>query len=80
MDELIRRSALLEEYDKHHVGPPGGARKLIKEAPAVDAVPVVHGYWIEGLDGNCICSECNIVIRYGIGYYCLNCGAKMDAW
>lgn len=91
MDELIRRNTLLEEYDKHHVGPPGGARKLIKEAPAVDAVPVVHGYWVGTADGYADgelvydmweCSEC--------GYdadgadekpdwnYCPNCGAKMD--
>lgn len=40
MAELISRAALLAEYDKHHVGAPGGARKLIEEAPAVDAVPV----------------------------------------
>ena len=80
MDELIFKQVLLAEYDKHYVGPPGGARKLIKEAPAVDAVPVVHGYWIECSDGSCMCSRCNIVIQHGIGYYCLNCGAKMDAW
>jgi len=32
-DDLISRSALLEAYDKAHKGPPGGARKLIEEAP-----------------------------------------------
>lgn len=42
MSDLISRAALLAEYDKHHVGAPGGARKLIEEAPAVDAVPVVR--------------------------------------
>ena len=42
MSDLISRQALLDEYDKHHVGAPGGARKLIEEAPAVDAVPVVR--------------------------------------
>jgi len=35
MDDLISRSALLAAYDKAHKGPPGGARKLIEEAPAV---------------------------------------------
>lgn len=34
MDDLISRSWLLSEYDKRHKGPPGGARKLIEEAPS----------------------------------------------
>ena len=33
MDDFISRSALLAAYDKAHHGPPGGARKLIEEAP-----------------------------------------------
>ena len=32
-NDLISRSALLVAYDKAHKGPPGGARKLIEEAP-----------------------------------------------
>lgn len=52
----------------------------LNQQPVIDAAPVVHGYWIEGQDGSCTCSECNIAIRHGVGYYCLNCGAKMDAW
>jgi hypothetical protein len=32
---LIERERLLAEYDKAHVGPPGGARKLIEDAPTV---------------------------------------------
>ena len=40
--DLISRSALLAEYDSVHIGEPGGARKLIAEAPAVDAVEVVR--------------------------------------
>lgn len=40
--DLISREALLAEYDRVHVGKPGGARKLIAEAPAVDAVEVVR--------------------------------------
>ena len=30
---LIDADALLEAYDREHVGPPGRARKLIEEAP-----------------------------------------------
>lgn len=33
MSDLIDRQALLNEYDKAHVGPPGKARKLIADAP-----------------------------------------------
>lgn len=35
MAEYIEREALLVAYDEAHKGPPGGARKLIEEAPAV---------------------------------------------
>ena len=42
MSDLISKAALLAEYDKHHVGAPGGARKLIEAAPTIDAVPVVR--------------------------------------
>ena len=41
MDELISRAYVLAEYDRQHQGPPGGARKIMEDAPAVDAVPVV---------------------------------------
>lgn len=37
---LIDKSELLKAYDAAHKGPPGGARKLIEEAPAVPAVPL----------------------------------------
>lgn len=41
MNDLISRKALLAEYDRVHVGPPGGARKLIEDAPAVrEWIPV----------------------------------------
>lgn len=42
--DLISRKALIAEYDRVHIGPPGGARKLMEDAPGVDAVEVVHGY------------------------------------
>ena len=44
-DDLISRAYVLAEYDRQHKGPPGGARKIMVEAPAVDAVPVVHARW-----------------------------------
>ena len=54
-----------------------------KQAPTVDAVPVVHGRWIDTdykPDIYCKCSVCGRrVYAYDDGYnYCPNCGARMD--
>lgn len=35
MNDLISRKALIAEYDRVHIGLPGGARKLMEDAPAV---------------------------------------------
>ena len=82
-NDTISRTALLAAYDAAHKGPPGKARKLIEEAPTVDAAPVRHGRWqswhasrgeIEQ------CSECGASYDGVTGWsYCPNCGAKMDA-
>ncbi|MBQ8396684.1 MAG: hypothetical protein IJX53_00620 [Clostridia bacterium] len=91
--EYIERAALLAEYDRVHVGPPGGARKLIEEAPAADVVEVVHGEWEEKykiiplygdkhLRGTFpVCSKCGFIHAAEASVplnYCPNCGAKMD--
>lgn len=34
LGDLVSRQYLLQEYDRQHKGPPGGARKIIEEAPA----------------------------------------------
>lgn len=41
-NDLISRKALIAEYDRVHIGPPGGARKLMEDAPTVDAEEVVR--------------------------------------
>ena len=33
--DLVDREALLAEYDRQHVGPPGGARRIMEQAKAV---------------------------------------------
>lgn len=38
MKELIDRNALIAEYDRVHIGPPGGARKLMEDAPTAVAL------------------------------------------
>ena len=72
MSGLISREALLAEYDRVHIGPPGGARKLMEDAPTVDAVPVVYGYWIDSTSVDHIgritehsidCSVCDSVFK-----------------
>ena len=40
MNDLISRKALLAEYDRVHVGEPGNARKLIADAPSINAVEI----------------------------------------
>lgn len=77
MGDLISRKALLAAYDAAHVGPPGGARKLMVEAPAVDAVPVMHGRWWDVGSLSCRCSECGCKAAAETKY-CPNCGARMD--
>lgn len=43
MNDLISRKALIAEYDRVHIGPPGGARKLMEDAPAVQQwIPVTE--------------------------------------
>ena len=39
---LIDANALIEEYDRVHIGEPGKARKLMEDAPTIDAVEVVR--------------------------------------
>jgi hypothetical protein len=85
MDDLISRDALLAAYDAAHKGPPGGARKLMVEAPAVDAVPVRRGRWIphiteDGYKSGYDCSVCGVwlVMPDGLRKYCPDCGALMD--
>lgn len=40
MDDMISRAYVLAEYDRQHKGPPGGARKIIEDAPTIDAITV----------------------------------------
>ena len=53
MSDLIDRDALISEYDRVHVGAPGGARKLMQDAPAVnrwipcsERLPEKTGYYL----------------------------------
>ena len=91
-NDLISRSELLLEMAAGCVpldvkGISGGTGDestiydYIKNAPSVDAAPVVHGRWIHDNNNRYGCSEC--MAREIMSYrnpknYCPNCGAKMD--
>ena len=85
MAEYIERESLLAEYDRVHIGPAGGARKLIEDAPAADVVPVKHGRW-EQKDMFAryhwmhTCSVCGnpVYDKTKLYNYCPYCGARMD--
>lgn len=55
------------------------ALEVIQKTSTVDAVPVVHGRWIERptLKHTYNCSNCGAIETYTPNY-CHNCGAKMD--
>lgn len=49
-------------------------QEWIDDQPTVDAVPVVHGSWLDGR-----CTNCGFVWNDVRPWeYCPNCGAKMD--
>lgn len=76
---LIDADALITEYDRVHIGEPGKARKLIEDAPTVDAVQVVHckdciyfePVWGDELLGRCKQAKACYENR-GIWDYCSN--------
>ena len=64
--------------------------RYVKRQPAADVAPVVHARWIHSRYEDCSeqfelvkCSHCNheeyaMAFYVRGGYYCPNCGAKMD--
>lgn len=81
--DLVNRKYLLDEYDRQHVGPPDGARKIIEEAPAV--IEQKKGRWIPvddpSITGRCsVCGfESHLCEDDVYGYdYCPNCGARLE--
>ena len=87
---LIDANALIAEYDRVHIGPPGGARKLMEDAPTINPDALrPRGKWleIEDYDGDIyyICSECHNDWYTVVGFptengmdFCPKCGALMS--
>ena len=102
MNDLISRSALLQAMENkyayevengfYETGFASGfvsCEEVVKNAPTIEAVPVVHAEWILGLDEYDVefaeCSACKEVFYDGENdtfdihpNFCPNCGAKMD--
>ena len=80
MAEYIERSAAIRALTLHDCDS-AGAKIAIRDIPAADVAPVVHGRWRWagecGFNDCYICSECG-KIAMNDSNYCPNCGAKMD--
>lgn len=78
----------IQRYNKENFNRPDWSSKqvceLLKNATTVDAVPVVHGRWIQPdfiLTEFWKCTACGVewyMEDDGGWNYCPNCGAKMD--
>lgn len=80
MSDLISRAALLDAMPKNDELFSLDVRRVICDAPTVDAEPVRHGRWVKGENWGVTCSECScLAIAHDGKNYCPNCGAKMDA-
>ena len=74
--DYVSRDYLLGEYDRQHQDPPGGARKIIAEAPAADVVEVARCRECKHHDG-IRCFRWNSVIVTRFGDYCSS-GERKD--
>ena len=72
VDEFIRTIQYHDDQQKTDVWLTEDIEYLLAELPAVDAKPVVHGRWIDGMK----CSVCGQV-DWTKPNYCPNCGADM---
>lgn len=89
MDEYIEREATCKGCVRYGVGETLCADCVVKEAPAADVAPVVHGRWMDvpyvyfGAN-RYECSNCysdvfwNNRIQTTKDNYCPNCGCRMD--
>ena len=90
-NDLISRSALLEYLEGlaralanarcfNAADAVQGAAEKVRNAPALDAEPVRHGYWIpqDNTRTKFMCSDCKSRNHDGSGKNCSNCGAKLD--
>ena len=81
ISEIERREALMVRDKRISVD---AMKSFIKNRPAVDVAPVVHGRWIEqdkytfGTMYDCAICGTRILDNGHSWNYCPNCGAKME--
>lgn len=73
--EAALRAILGQPPDAHY---PGWYADSIKEIPAADVTPVVHGVWEYYTHTMMACSICKRHVPRHKSKYCPHCGAKMD--
>lgn len=90
MSEYIDRDAALREIERREALMVGDKRvsvdamkSFIKNRPAADAAPVVHGRWVSHYRSGTTVAEgcvstCCDMWNNRKSDYCPNCGAKMD--
>ena len=71
------------EIVKRTNGDYAAAWSEIRQLPAADVTPVVHGKWINCTGGNATCNQCMVLQKsvyddYYEQRFCGHCGAKMD--
>lgn len=74
--EYIEREAVLEIV-KRTSGDHAAAWSAIRQLPAADVAPVVHGEWVDR-DGKSWCNVCHASNKQYKPPYCPHCGAMMD--
>ena len=85
MSDLISREALLENMEKYcdmqDLYLPTHFIDMVEDVPTVEAVPVVHGEWIDGCCSNCgayVPTDSRIdFISEEDCNFCYSCGASM---
>lgn len=85
-DEYISREAALKALFAPGMCYAPMQFQIIKDLPAADVAPVVHGRWIkddflsDDVNNAEKCSQCGELIGWfsNLPKYCPNCGAKMD--
>lgn len=83
-DEYIsREAALVALQDSDLFNTTERQLRAIRELPAADVTPVVHGQWaLKVIDDayEPVCSACGYIpgIRFWNAPYCPSCGARMD--
>ena len=81
-DEYISREAALTALqDSDLFNTTERQLRAIRELPAADVAPVVHGKWVDnGIPDSILngCSVCGFTCGSSSFFYCPKCGARMD--